>query len=140
MSDDELEMDIDSEDESVDGGPSDGRNGNLVFHSQAERRAHHNALERKRRDHIKDSFSGLRDVVPSLKGEKSSRAQILKKASEFIAFMRASNATHQSDIEDLKRQNAELELQITAMEKMKAERNRMEAREALRGKHSGSTA
>lgn len=37
---------------------------------QAEKRAHHNALERKRRDHIKDSFSSLRDSVPSLQGEK----------------------------------------------------------------------
>lgn len=37
---------------------------------QAEKRAHHNALERKRRDHIKDSFSSLRDSVPALQGEK----------------------------------------------------------------------
>lgn len=54
MSEDELEMDMDSDD-SVDGpvGLSSERNGNIVFHSQEERRAHHNALERKRRDHIK---------------------------------------------------------------------------------------
>ena len=37
---------------------------------QAEKRAHHNALERKRRDHIKESFHGLRDSVPALHGEK----------------------------------------------------------------------
>lgn len=37
---------------------------------KAEKRAHHNALERKRRDHIKDSFSSLRDSVPALNGEK----------------------------------------------------------------------
>lgn len=37
---------------------------------QADKRAHHNALERKRRDHIKDSFHGLRDSVPALQGEK----------------------------------------------------------------------
>ena len=40
------------------------------FVFQAEKRAHHNALERKRRDHIKESFSSLRDSVPTLKGEK----------------------------------------------------------------------
>lgn len=40
----------------------------LLF--QAEKRAHHNALERKRRDHIKDSFTSLRDAVPALHGEK----------------------------------------------------------------------
>ena len=50
-----------------------------------DKRAHHNALERKRRDHIKDSFTGLRDAIPTMRGgDKSSRAQILKKASEYI--------------------------------------------------------
>jgi len=41
--------------------------------NQAEKRAHHNALERKRRDHIKGSFNDLRDVIPLLKGEKVKR-------------------------------------------------------------------
>jgi hypothetical protein len=41
--------------------------------SQAEKRAHHNALERKRRDHIKDSFTSLRETVPALQGEKAVR-------------------------------------------------------------------
>ena len=35
-----------------------------MFYSQDDKRAHHNALERKRRDHIKDSFHSLRDCVP----------------------------------------------------------------------------
>lgn len=35
-----------------------------------DKRAHHNELERRRRDHIKDSFHGLRDCIPSLRGEK----------------------------------------------------------------------
>lgn len=61
----------------------------------ADKRAHHNALERKRRDHIKESFSGLRDAIPTMQGDKSSRAQILKKASEYIGFMREKNAIHQ---------------------------------------------
>lgn len=95
---------------------------------KADKRAHHNALERKRRDHIKDSFSGLRDSVPSLHGEKvstdhinsnanssrqrqASRAQILKKAAEYIAFMRRKNTAVQADIDDLKRQNKLLEEQ-----------------------------
>ena len=34
------------------------------------KRYHHNELERKRRDHIKDSFSLLRDVIPAIAGEK----------------------------------------------------------------------
>ena len=39
--------------------------------NEADRkRAHHNALERKRRDHIKDSFHTLRDAIPNIQGEK----------------------------------------------------------------------
>lgn len=45
---------------------------------QADKRAHHNALERKRRDHIKDSFSSLRDSVPALNGEKVSVRHIFE--------------------------------------------------------------
>lgn len=42
----------------------------VILSLQADKRAHHNALERKRRDHIKDSFHSLRDSVPALQGEK----------------------------------------------------------------------
>ncbi|XKL67205.1 hypothetical protein PGB90_010625 [Kerria lacca] len=90
----------------------------------AEKRAHHNALERKRRDHIKDSFTSLRESVPSLQGEKvASRAQILKKAADYIQFMRRKNTAHQQDIDDLKRQNNLLETQICTLEKTKATGN-----------------
>ncbi|XP_028835424.1 protein max-like isoform X2 [Denticeps clupeoides] len=85
----------------------------------ADKRAHHNALERKRRDHIKDSFHSLRDSVPALQGEKASRAQILDKATEYIQYMRQKNHTHQQDIDDLKRQNALLEQQVRELEKAK---------------------
>ncbi|XP_070378237.1 protein max-like isoform X6 [Dermacentor albipictus] len=85
----------------------------------ADKRAHHNALERRRRDHIKFSFTSLRDAVPSLQGEKASRAQILKKAADYIQSMRRKNTAHLQDIEDLKRQNKLLEEQIRALEKTK---------------------
>lgn len=42
---------------------------------------------------------------------QASRAQILKKAAEYIQFMRKKNNSHQQDIEDLKRQNSLLESQ-----------------------------
>ncbi len=58
----------------VDMASNIGNNGQ----NQAEKRAHHNALERKRRDHIKGSFNDLRDVVPLIKGEK-----VTKKNSNF---------------------------------------------------------
>uniref|UniRef100_A0A4W5N3M3 Protein max n=1 Tax=Hucho hucho TaxID=62062 RepID=A0A4W5N3M3_9TELE len=91
-------------------------NEDIDVDSDADKRAHHNALERKRRDHIKDSFSSLRDSVPVLQGEKqsvkqASRAQILDKATDYIQYMRRKNHTHQQDIDDLKKQNAMLEQQ-----------------------------
>ncbi|XP_036437886.1 protein max isoform X4 [Colossoma macropomum] len=94
-------------------------NDDIEVDSDADKRAHHNALERKRRDHIKDSFHSLRDSVPTLQGEKASRAQILDKATEYIQYMRRKNHTHQQDIDDLKRQNALLEQQVRALEKVK---------------------
>ena len=109
MSDDEREIDVESEDEE-----SNTSGGN--FNSQ-DRRAQHSALERKRRDHIKDSFEGLKDAVPTMKvGDKSSRAQILKKASEYIQSKRKKNSLNQTDMETLKRQNDHLEAQIRVLE------------------------
>ncbi|XP_071498824.1 protein max-like isoform X1 [Diadema antillarum] len=109
MSDDERDIDVESDE--------DGIESEQDHRSQAEKRAHHNALERKRRDHIKDSFSMLRDSVPNLHGEKASRAQILNKATEYIQFMRRKNNSHQSDIDDLKKQNQTLEQQIRILER-----------------------
>ena len=85
-----------------------------------DKRAHHNALERKRRDHIKESFTSLRDAIPTMQGDKSSRAQILKKASEYIQTMRKKNSSHNKDIDELKKQNGHLEAQIRALERAKA--------------------
>lgn len=48
---------------------------------------------------------------PSQKKSKASRAQILKKAAEYIQFMRRKNNSHQQDIDDLKKQNLVLESQ-----------------------------
>ncbi|CAF3309610.1 unnamed protein product [Rotaria socialis] len=88
-------------------------------HNQAEKRAHHNALERKRRDHIKGSFNDLRDVIPVLKGEKASRAHILKSATDYIQSLKSKTQQHQKLIDDLKRQNAILELQTRLLDRVK---------------------
>ncbi|UJR15046.1 hypothetical protein I4U23_002019 [Adineta vaga] len=87
--------------------------------NQAEKRAHHNALERKRRDHIKGSFNDLRDVIPFIKGEKASRAHVLKSATDHIHTSKAKNQQHQKTIEELKRQNAILDFQIRLLERVK---------------------
>lgn len=117
MSDEDRDVDIESdEDDDDESGASGG------YMTLAEKRAHHNALERKRRDHIKESFHSLRDSVPSLLGEKvkASRAQILKQATDYITFMSKKNHSHQSDIEDIRKQNNVLEQQVRALERAKA--------------------
>ncbi|KAK2161706.1 hypothetical protein LSH36_111g04030 [Paralvinella palmiformis] len=148
MSDDDRDIDVESDEEDDLGVPGV----NTQFMTQAEKRAHHNALERKRRDHIKDSFHSLRDSIPSLQGEKiilefsrfehssvcviilggqntfltsdiislqASRAMILKQATDYIQFMAKKNGSIQADIDDLKRQTAVLEQQVRALEKAK---------------------
>ncbi|NP_001267841.1 MYC associated factor X [Hydra vulgaris] len=117
MSDEDKEVDVESGEEDY------GDDSLHVFNSTADKRAHHNALERKRRDHIKDSFTGLRDSVPSLEGEKSSRAQILHKATEHIQYMRRKNHAHQADIDELKRHNMILDQQVRQLEKARASGN-----------------
>lgn len=94
--------------------------------SEADRkRAHHNALERKRRDHIKDSFHTLRDAIPNIKGEKvsTSRAQILKAATDYIKTMKNRNTVYQNDIDLIKKQNMEIETQIRLLETSKTNGN-----------------
>ena len=59
---------------------------------------------------VESTAEGL--LILIFQGDKSSRAQILKKASEYIAFMRRKNGSHATDIEDLRRQNAHLENQV----------------------------
>nr|AAL90428.1 RH66269p [Drosophila melanogaster] len=117
MSDDDRDIDIESdEDGDSDTGLGSSRHTNTANFTQAEKRAHHNALERRRRDHIKESFTNLREAVPTLKGEKASRAQILKKTTECIQTMGRKISENQKDIEEIKRQNNIIAKQIQALE------------------------
>uniref|UniRef100_A0A8R1I3N2 BHLH domain-containing protein n=1 Tax=Caenorhabditis japonica TaxID=281687 RepID=A0A8R1I3N2_CAEJA len=74
-----------------------------------DRRAHHNELERRRRDHIKDHFVILKEAIPLLDGEKSSRALILKRAVEYIKVMQSRLSENQTSIDELRRKNELLE-------------------------------
>jgi len=119
MSDEDREIDIESDADDED---------TQTFDSD-DKRAHHNALERKRRDHIKDSFHSLRDCVPQddqLKTDRShrtnsssktSRAQILRQAAEYIIRMRDKTMQNDKHIQILKQQNEELHQQIKALQK-----------------------
>ncbi|XP_055340818.1 protein max-like isoform X2 [Paramacrobiotus metropolitanus] len=90
-----------------------------VKSTSAEKRAVHNALERKRRDHIKDMFSQLKDSVPNLSGEKASRAQILKKACDYIQLMRRKNTSATKDLDMLTQQITRTKKQIAKLESVR---------------------
>ncbi|UYV81237.1 K02A2.6-like [Cordylochernes scorpioides] len=53
MSDDDRDIESDDDEVSLSPNAEESRNGSNLFVNQVDKRAHHNALERKRRDHIK---------------------------------------------------------------------------------------
>ncbi|GFR66449.1 protein max [Elysia marginata] len=110
MSDEDREIDIESDADDEDGSQA---------YSSEDKRAHHNALERKRRDHIKDSFHSLRDCVPQ-DDSKTSRAQILRQAAEYILRMREKTQQNDRHIDILKKQNDELYSQVRSLQKSQA--------------------
>ncbi|KAA3682471.1 uncharacterized protein DEA37_0007227 [Paragonimus westermani] len=69
------------------------------------RRDHHNQLERKRRASIKTSYNDLREVIPSLRGTKASRAVILQRAVDCIEDLVRQNRDHVHCVEELRRKN-----------------------------------
>lgn len=85
--------------------------------NEDDKKAHHNFLERRRRDHIKGSFQQLSASIPTLQGERVSRAQVLKTASEYIVSVRKRNSQMLSEVEALRRENSSLEKQIAILEK-----------------------
>lgn len=126
---DEEDRDIDLELDGVDNDDLTSESG--LGGQYDNKRALHNAMERKRRDSIKDSFRGLQDCIPTLRGDKTSRAQVLKKTGEYITHMQRKITDHQDEIKDLKSQNTTLESQIRALEKAKATGNYVNARAIL---------
>jgi len=80
-----------------------------------DKRAHHNELERRRRDHIKDHFINLKTCIPLLEGEKSSRALILKRAVDYINLLQTQVKDYKLEMEDLKRRNDNLQHQANGL-------------------------
>jgi len=125
MSEEEREIDVELDD-GLDDRDSHSSNG-----LPENKRALHNAMERKRRDSIKDSFRGLQECIPTLRGDKTSRAQVLKKTGDYISHMQKKITSHQDEIKELKNQNSQLEAQIRALEKAKATGNFVSAASIL---------
>lgn len=114
---DNMDYDSDDDDDVKSNHSNSNSNSNSALNScrakkgkkGEEQRSHHNVLERKRRDLIKDSFSKLKESVPTMGVGRSSRAQILKKAADFIQSVHLKNQKARADLEDLVLKNKELE-------------------------------
>jgi len=123
MSEDERDIDVELDDGDLGGIDDEGGSVTGDDGIPENKRALHNAMERKRRDSIKDSFRGLQECIPTLRGDKTSRAQVLKKTGDYIAHMQKKINMHQEEIKELKNQNYQLEQQIRALEKAKVSGN-----------------
>uniref|UniRef100_A0AC35TKQ5 BHLH domain-containing protein n=1 Tax=Rhabditophanes sp. KR3021 TaxID=114890 RepID=A0AC35TKQ5_9BILA len=76
-------------------------------------RAVHNALERRRRDNIKDMFGLLKSKIPDLNCDKtSSRTQILKRCIELIDESSDTVKKLRTECEILERENQGLEAEL----------------------------
>lgn len=128
MSSEEDNMDYDSDDDD-DSKSNNSSSNNRSSSSNKKRlkgevkRSHHNVLERKRRDLIKDSFTKLKEAVPTLSIERASRAQILKRAADFIQAQHQRNESTRADIKDLIKKNADLESKINSRIQVKKEQD-----------------
>lgn len=109
---DNMDYDSEDDDDSKSNHSSSNPNSRKRGPKGDIKRSHHNVLERKRRDLIKDSFTKLREAVPTLSNEKASRAQILKKAADFIQHINQRNESTRADIKELVKKNMELENKI----------------------------
>lgn len=103
VSDDTVDIDVESdgdysdsdleEEEEEDENQEDLSSSDITQYSScstpAIKRMHHNRLERKRRNTIKDYFMQLKRVTPTLQKVKTaSRAKIMRKAAEYIREMK----------------------------------------------------
>ena len=93
----------------------------------SEKRAHHNAMERKRRDQLKESFASLSQILsdanPShrVKGDgprsQLGRAKILSTARDQIILNGKRIEAHRKDIEYLKKELVDLQAAVELKER-----------------------
>lgn len=80
-------------------------------------RAHHNALEQKRRGVIRGCFETLRKSVPTLdSGKKLSRSGILRETAKYIRATKEKIVGYQVDIEEMRLQNQLLSNELERLE------------------------
>uniref|UniRef100_A0A8R1HKJ4 BHLH domain-containing protein n=1 Tax=Caenorhabditis japonica TaxID=281687 RepID=A0A8R1HKJ4_CAEJA len=98
--------------------------GSAQYDPKRHAREQHNALERRRRDNIKDMYTSLREVVPDGNGERvqASRAVILRKAIETIEKGQADGADLAVDVAEQEAKNAKLREEIARLKAKKLQK------------------
>eukprot|EP00056_Hartaetosiga_gracilis_P019003 m.12652 g.12652 ORF g.12652 m.12652 type:complete len:131 (-) comp7282_c0_seq3:1095-1487(-) len=87
------------------------------FNEADSKRKHHNALERRRRDFIKDSFEVLRCSVPELaRHDKASRSHILNVSTDYIMNLRKTTNVLEDKLKHVEAANSEV---LNALEQLK---------------------
>ncbi|KAK6107566.1 Helix-loop-helix DNA-binding domain family protein [Brugia pahangi] len=92
-----------------DGEDDSAINATSTVDSKRHARAQHNALERRRRDNIKDMYGALKDTIPGMQNERASRAAVLKKSIDLIT-------SKQADLEKILAENQKLEQENNVLE------------------------
>uniref|UniRef100_A0A183BYE7 BHLH domain-containing protein n=1 Tax=Globodera pallida TaxID=36090 RepID=A0A183BYE7_GLOPA len=93
-----------------------------ISDSKRQARAQHNALERRRRDNIKDMYCSLKDEIPNFTNDRASRAQILKKAIDTIQKSQNEMCDLKEEIEKLEEMNTSIRNQISTADKCQAQK------------------
>ncbi|KAH0534261.1 hypothetical protein KQX54_002243 [Cotesia glomerata] len=95
------------------------RNTNIRNIRRAQKRAHHNELERKRRKEIKFYFERLKNTVNRIDPAKelaTSRRKILTKSANYIMKKEGNLHLIKNEILAIKNQNRLLEAQVKSLE------------------------
>ena len=92
--------------------PAPSANNDPLNDSKRHARAQHNALERRRRDNIKDMYCSLKDEIPNFQNDRASRAQILKKAYDSIQTGTAEMKELGQEVDKIEELNRELRKQL----------------------------
>ena len=97
-------------------GSSPNPNGESLPDNKKHARAQHNALERRRRDNIKDMYGSLKNEIDNFNHERASRAQILCKTIEQMEVLQNEVDEAEKDAQEAEEENARLQKELEELE------------------------
>nr|CAD2186114.1 unnamed protein product [Meloidogyne enterolobii] len=107
-----------SDDFDIDDSAMSPSQNNPLNDYKKQARAQHNALERRRRDNIKDMYCSLKDGIPNFSSDRASRAQILRKAYETIQAGNDELKNLSQEVKKIEEHNEHLRKQLETQTKV----------------------